>query len=525
MARDLAPTPWPPHDDQSQPQIGHGAPVSFDFRDTDIRTVLRMLATVSRTEIIATDDVHGHVTLKLDEVPWDEALEIIGHTLDLTVERAGNLIRVSSAAKSQEEQEARERSETLHTDMYRLRFAHAAYVAELLTGERTHVSADAAADSDSAIAPNRDEMAETPPRRGGPPQALPPFNRLGLLSQRGSAIADEPSNTLIVTDVQRGLDSARQVISEIDRPAPQVQIESKIVETSISFDREMGIQWGYRYARSAATGNPTGLNFPGSVVVGGATPQPGPNGTTTGLNSGIDPITGAVIPFIADFPQNTLTAGSGSAVDLVLGSVNQSQLLDLRLDQLESTNRVKVISRPRIITRNNQEAVIKSVQIVRVRLPQSTILGGFTYGYARQVFATERIEVGVLLRVRPQVSADGYILLDLVAVSSTLLNQTVDNIPLQDERATESHVLLRDGQTLVVGGVYRMEDQFQVSGFPYLSRILGLGWLFGGISHQNRRENLMIFITPHRVDTGGAFAGEPLPPASQLWLNRNSSGG
>src|SRR5208282_270205 len=147
----------------------------------------------------------------------------------------------------------------------------------------------------------------------------------------------------------------------------QVEIESRIVETTEAYDRALGVQWGYRASASALTGNPTGLNFPSSVTFGGA--------STSGLNSGVDPVTGLLIPFIADFPAGGgLTAGHGSALDLTLGSLDQSQLLDLRLTQLEDARKVKVISKPRVITSNNQQALIKSVDILRVRLPTGPAL-------------------------------------------------------------------------------------------------------------------------------------------------------
>lgn len=507
-------------DEPHQPQAGHSTPVSFDFKDADVRNVLRLLAEVSGKEIIATDDVHGRLTLKLDNVAWDKALEIIAKTINLNVEPLGNVIRITSAARAEADEEARERSETLRTELFRLRFAHAAYVAGMLAGERAHLTGASETEGtrdgfSDEIDPNGTFVR---PRSGTAPVKVQERVRASLLSQRGSAMADEPSNTLIVTDVQRGLAAARQVIKAIDRPAPQVEIESRIVETTEAYDRALGVQWGYRASASALTGNPTGLNFPSSITFGGASAMPG----TNGLNSGIDPISGALIPFIADFPANGgLGAGRGSALDLALGSLDQSQLLDLRLTQLEDARKVKVISKPRIITRNNQQAVIKSVDILRVRLPTGPALGGYGFGIAFQ-----SIEVGVMLKVRPQISADGFILLDLYAVSSSLVpNQQVDNIPIQSERETESHVLLRDGQTLVVGGIYRLEDTVQNQGMPFLQSIPGLGWLFGEAERHNTRTNLLIFVTPRRIASDPALDAGALPTAGQLWLNRSTSGG
>jgi type IV pilus assembly protein PilQ len=436
------------------------------------------------------------------------------------VERIGNVIHVSSAAHAQSALDARERGEPLQTDVFHLRFAHASSVAQLLTGQRDRVLAANGYDQDEDRPPNEQpEFQNTRTIRNARLNNAAYEPRPAVLSQRGSAVADELSNTLIVTDVDRGLVAARQIVQEIDQPTPQVQIESRIIEASETFERAIGIQWGYRYTASGASGNPTGLNFPGSLSVGGSPAAPG----SGGLNAGVDPVTGAIVPFVADFPAlGGLLPGNGSAIDLALGSITQSQILDLRLTQLETQGRIKIVSRPRIVTRNNQEAVIKAVDVVRVRLPSSTVINGFV-GYPN--YATERIEVGVLLKVRPQVSSDGFILLDMKAVSSTLLSSQVDNIPIQEERATESHVLLHDGQTLVIGGIYRVEDNLQSAGLPYLRSLPIFGWLFGTVAHQNRRQELVIFVTPHQIATPVIASGRALPPASQLWLNRSGLGG
>ncbi len=491
--------------------------MSFDFHDADVRGVIRMLAGVSGREIIATDDVRGGLTLKLDSVPWEDALAIVARTLNLNIERLGKVIRVTTAERAEADEQARSRTELLHTEVFALRFAHATSVADLLMGERPQRIARG---DGTAVVLYPDEVYAS--GAVGPPRASPlprpaVSRRPGILSQRGSATADDPTNSLIVSDVQRGVEAVRDVLAHIDRPAPQVEIESRIVEVREDFERSLGVQWGYRYIASNQTGNPTGFNFPGSIGIGGVqTPL-----NRAGLNTGVDPVTGAIIPFIADFPaRGSFGPGAGSAIDLVLGSIDQSQLLDVRLTQLEDEGKLKVISRPRIITRNNQEAVIKSVDVIRIRLPSSTVIGGYANGLAAQ-----SVEIGVALRVRPQVSADGFIMLDLRAISSSLdrLRQ-VDNIPVQQERETESHVLLRDGQTLVVGGIYRIENHVEWTGIPFLQSIPGLGWLFGSVTNQNDRQDLVIFVTPHRVSLDPVLeAGSALPPARQLWLNRTAA--
>lgn len=503
------------------PQEGQGAPVSFDFRDADVRGVLRMLADVSGKEIVATDDVRGGITLKLDNTPWDAALDIVARTMNLSVERFSNLIRVTSAARAEADEEARARTELLHTEMFPLRFAHAATVADMLNGDkiRAPFSRNDLGGPPVTLYPDEVYGLGLIAPRGAPPQRQIQAVKPGILSPRGSATADEPTNTLIVSDVQRAIESVRDVIATIDRPAPQVEIESRIVEVRDDFERDLGVQWGYKYTASPATGNPTGYNFPGTIAFGGAQTVP----PEVGLNNGIDPVTGALIPFVADFPAGgNFGPGNGSALDLVLGAIDQSQFVDVRLTQLEQLHKLKIIARPRVVTRNNQEATIKSVDVLRVRLPQSTVIGGYAVGVA-----TQAIEVGIELKIRPQVSSDGFVLLDLKAISSNLNPaEQVDNIPVQQERETESHVLLREGQTLVIGGIYRTQKATNTSGIPYLDAVPGLGWLFGSVNSASQREDLVIFVTPHHMTiVPGWPAAGVLPPARQLWLNRTTPGG
>jgi type IV pilus assembly protein PilQ len=311
---------------------------------------------------------------------------------------------------------------------------------------------------------------------------------------------------LIVRDIQRGIDNARELVRRLDVQTPQVLIESSIVEATTDFARDLGVQWGYRFLASPATGNPTGVNFPGSIGVGGG-----------GLGTG-----SSGVPFIADFPATSAVPGAGSALSLALGSIDGSQALDMRLTAFERQGKARIVSRPRVVTLNNIPATIKSLTIIRVRLPSTgTVINTGAGGAAGAASAaTEKIETGIILVVTPQVSSDGFILLDMSTKSSQAdFSRTVDQIPTEITREANSHILVKSGQTIVLGGIYRDTFSETNTGIPFLKDIPGLGWLFRSRSRADRREDLLVFLTPRII---GA-PSQDLPTAEELWRNRDLS--
>jgi type IV pilus assembly protein PilQ len=328
----------------------------------------------------------------------------------------------------------------------------------------------------------------------------------GVLTNRGSVFVDELSNTIIVRDIQRGIDNAKEVVRRLDVQTPQVLIESNIVEATTDFARELGVQWGYRYLAGPATGNPTGVNFPGTIGVGGG-----------GLGSGT-----SGVPFIADFPAAQAVANSGSALNLALGSLDGAHALDMRLSAFERQGKARVVSRPRVVTLNNVPATIKSLTIIRVRLPSTgTIINTGAGGAAGAASAaTEKIETGIILVVTPQVSSDGFVLLDMSTKSSQAdFARTVDQIPTEITREANSHILVKSGETIVLGGIYRDTFAETRTGIPFLKDVPGIGWLFRNFNKSDRREDLLVFLTPRILGTPGAN----LPTAEQLWRHRGGA--
>lgn len=468
-------------DDAPVPALvnGHRAqPMSLDLKDADVRNVLRLIADVSGLSIVVTDDVEGKVTMRFSEMPWEAILDAVLRSLHLGSRNLGDVIRVSTLERLRSEDEelklAAEATlalEPTFTDYLRLQYAKASNLAAILQGVPSN-------GADAALA--------------------------GLLSPRGFVVVDVLSNTLIVRDVRDGIESARELVRQLDVPASQVLIEARIVETAADFGRSLGVQWGYHAAIGPETGHSTGVNFPGTIDAGGS-----------GLGTG-----SGGVPLIVDFPA-LVAPGAGSALDLALGSLDGSQALDLRLSALEREGKARIISRPRIVTVNNVAATIKSLTVLRVKLPSTdTIIGG--EGGVQQSTATERIETGIILVVTPQVSSDGFVLLDLFAKSSQAdFSRTVDGIPTETSREANSHVLVRDGQTVVLGGIYAEVDRDEEQGMPFLRDVPGLGWLFQRQDRSRRREDLLVFLTPHVLGTGIA----PLPSGVELWQDRRLDDG
>lgn len=430
--------------------------VSLDLQGAEVHGVLRLLGEVGGFDVAVDDDVQGKVTLRLNGVPWPQALDAVLRMHGLEARREGRVVRVATAARLGEEREA----------------------------------ARAAAEAARAAAPLQ---LRTLPVRWTRADDVLAAKVQGVLSERGSVSFDERSNTILVRDLPEGLREADALLRALDVPAPQVVIESSIVEASEDFARGLGVQWGHRYARGALTA--------------GSTADP---------------------PLIADFPVPTgfgsgFGPGTASALDVALGSLGGAHDLAARLTALEEAGKGRVVSRPRVVTMNNVAATIQSLTILRVKLPSTgTVINTGAGGAAETTnTATEKINTGITLVVIPQVSADGFVLLTIYAKSSVPdFSRTVEGIPTEIAREANSNVLVRDGQTVVLGGISRASADDRAAGVPFLGRAPVFGWLFRRILVSKRREELLVFLTP-RVLAPGVSAQ---PGAAALWAARPGGG-
>jgi type IV pilus assembly protein PilQ len=427
-----------------------GRLISLDLQDADIDSALRIIAEVSNLNIVAGEGVVGKVTLKLADVPWDQALEVIlkSHGLDKVLE--GNVLRVAPVDKLRTERESFKQARVAEEEL------------EPLSVKYIRVSYAKASEIKSLV--------ET------------------VLSERGTVAFDERSNQIVVKDTRKGLQNVSELIKKIDLRTPQVLLETQIIEANRNLSRQLGAELGFQYIQSPATGNGTGLNFPSAIAVGGSADP-------TNANS----ITGSAFPVAS-------TAALGSAVTMLFDSADGTRSLALRLSQLEQEGQVRIISKPAVATTNNKAAEIKSVEKYRVKLPNgglSIASGSGASSSGSGDVATQTIEAGIILNVTPQASPDYYILLDIKAKSSSFGAKSVDGIPNEIERSASSSVLVSSGQTFALGGIYKINEQDRVSGVPFLKDIPVLGTFFRNTTTEQADEELLFFITPRIVE--GSF--------------------
>jgi len=418
-----------------------GRLISLDLQDTDIDNALRIIAEVSNLNIIASDDVTGKVTLRLIDVPWDQALDVILKTNGLDQVTEGNVIRIAPIDKLRQEREALQAAKK------------AAEQLKELTVDYIRVS--------YARATELKEQVES------------------VLSERGTVTVDERTNQLIIKDTGDAHVRAKELLAKLDLRTPQVLLETQIVESSRNLLRDLGFQWNFSYVQSPATGNATGLNFPNSVTTSGASAFPATIDTTTGPGTAI-----AAVLDSADGSRSLSARISALEQDRKVKVISRPQVATVNNKQAE----ISSVETIRVRTPSSGTAI-------------STGSGANSSSGASTAF--EEIKVGIELKVTPQASPDYYVLLDVNAKSSTLGSNQVDQIPSTLDREATSTVLVKSGQTFALGGVYRLEDADTVPGIPFLKDIPVLGVLFRQTLIDKSDEELIFFITPHIVE--GSF--------------------
>lgn len=289
----------------------------------------------------------------------------------------------------------------------------------------------------------------------------------GVLGPEGNAYADSRTNSVVIRDLPKNVEKARRLLKAVDTKTPQVEIEARIVEASSNFARQLGVQWGGTYTS-------------GRDKIGGSSLLP-----TAGDGS-------------RNFAVNLPAASPTSGLGIVLGNISNKLFLDLQLSAAESRGELKIISSPKISTLNNRPATIHSGLTFRVKLTQAVVTGGAaTTTTTTGTGGLEVIKTGIDLTVTPQISGDGHVVLNISTQKSDPdFSRTVDGIPGVTEKSANTFVLVRDGDTVVIGGLYRSVDSKDDDHVPFLSNIPVLGALFKSESRSKEHEELLVFITP-----------------------------
>ena len=417
-----------------------GKRVSFEFKDIDIHNLLRVMAEVSKKNIVVADDVKGTVTIRLHNVPWDQALELILRSKGLGKEEMGNIVRVAPLKTLEEEAKLREERRK------------ALVRQEELLVQLIPVNYAVAADMSARVK--------------------------DVLSERGTVTVDTRTNVLIIRDIQNSIMRAKSLVKNLDTQTPQVLIESRIVEANVTYTKQIGVQWGGQAQATPGTGNPTGLIFPNSVVAtGGSATSTAPQGVSTAPN------------FAVNLPA-AVGEGSGGALGFVFGSAGGALGLNLRLSALESMGTVKTISAPKVTTLDNNTAKIS--QGVSIPFSQSSAQGVNT------VFVDARLS----LEVTPHITQDASILMAIKAENNQPdpANTGANGQPAIQRKEATTQVLVKDGDTTVIGGIYVRRGSTVENGIPFLSKIPILGFFFKNNSDADNRQELLIFITPRIIN-------------------------
>jgi type IV pilus assembly protein PilQ len=429
-----------------------GRRIDLDLKDADIHNVLRLLADVGHVNVVTADNVSGAVTIRMRNVPWDQALDTVLQAKKLGMVRQGNMIRVAPLADLEKERE--------------LEIARRKQEAKLAPLE-TRLIPVSYADATALQARAKD-----------------------MMSPRGAIAVDERTNVLIVRDVAGNLNQIEELIRSLDTQTPQVLVEARIVEATSRYLRDVGIQWGGDATFSPATGNPTGLVFPSGVgVVGGASD----NNTPT---AGLSPFSNRVANpnFAVNLPAAVGT-GQGGALGLTFGSIDNNINLAVRLSAAESSGMLRILSSPRVLTLDNHEA----------RISQGTLIP-FSQISAMGV-QTSFQEAKLQLLVKPHVTADGSVSMKVkVNRDEPDFNQTSPRgDPTILKREAETSLLVSDGHTAVIGGIFTRNTGRNLDQVPFFGDIPILGLLFQRRRASDSRSELVIFLTPRIVNRAEAL--------------------
>ncbi|MFT4248034.1 MAG: type IV pilus secretin PilQ family protein [Pseudomonas sp.] len=424
-----------------------GRPVTFNFQDVPVRTVLQLIAEESNLNVVASDTVQGNVTLRLVNVPWDQALDIVLRAKGLDKRRDGSVIWVGPQAElakfEQEKEDARiaiENRQDLSTDYVQINYHSATAIYKALT-EAKGIGGSSSGNGNSQ-------------------------NENGFLSPRGRLVADERTNTLMISDIPKKVAQMRELIDHIDRPVDQVLIEGRIVIATDTFARDLGASFGVGGSRGYGSNTAT----VGSSISGNAN-------ATRSLNfSGSD---------------STYTTSMASLAYTLLGS---NFNLELELDAMQEEGRGEILSNPRIVTSNQREGVIKQGQQVGYVTYTTSSSSGVSTP------TVQFKDVVLELKVTPTITNDNRVSMAInVKKDSVSEWMTVDNygsVPVIDTREINTAVMVEDGQTVVIGGVYEFTDQSSVSKVPFLGDIPFLGNLFKKRGKNKEKAELLIFVTP-----------------------------
>ncbi len=422
-----------------------GEKLSLNFQNVSVRAVLNVIADFTNLNIITSDTVTGNITLRLKDVPWDQALAIILETRGLDMRRNGNVIWIAPrdeiATREKLALEAQQQINDLeptHTESFQLNYQRAADVQKLLTDPQQRI-----------------------------------------LSKRGSAVVDPRTNTLFVQDTPSRLTEVRKLIAKIDVPVRQVMIEARIVEANDTFSKNLGVRLGYNETSAGMhpfLGHGAGITFGGDLNATGA---------NTGQNTGALSFPNDVLN--ANLPASGLNAFNAGQFSFILFNSAMTRFLNLELSALEADGKGKIISSPRVLTADQVEAVIE--QGTEIPYQQATSSGATAVAFQKANLA---------LKVKPQITPDGNVIMTLDVNKDAPGTITPQGVQINTKHV-KTEVLVENGGTVVIGGIYEQTNQTDITKVPFFGDLPYVGFLFKNNTSSVSKNELLVFITPKIV--------------------------
>jgi type IV pilus assembly protein PilQ len=454
--------------------------VSLNFQNVPVKSVLSVLAMAADRNFVLSPEVTGNTSIHVKDVPWKYAFNALLVSQFLTARDIGGGVywvgpvsQANAMEKAKLEASATRRSlEPLVTEVIRLNYLRAKTVAALLNNAQA---------KEKSVSPGSSILIYG--------QSGASANTNTLLGKRGSVSAISGENSLLVRDTPAGLKEIRSLLETIDKPQPQVLIEAKFVQVNTNAAKSFGVNWGGTYTSRGAGGlvNLSGTQASGSLYQQGGSYTPGASASSsTGASSTSSGGTG-IFP-VAAFPA---MGANPASIGLALGTAAGERVLQLQLQALENSGKAKLVSTPRIVTESNHSATIE--QGAEIPYQNATSSGATSTSYQ---------QADLSLKVLPQVTPNGMVQMKLTASNDqpNYAQATAQGVPINTQSVT-SQVLLRDNQTLVVGGLITESTNLNKDGVPGLERIPLLGWLFHNWSRGIQKSELLVFITPHIVPT------------------------
>ena len=417
-----------------------GRTISLNFQDIPVRTVLQIIADYNEFNLITSDTVMGNITLRLDGVPWDQALDIILKVKGLDKRMQGNILMVAPSdelaareAKNLQAQQQVEELAPLYSEYVQINYAKAVEFAELIKNEDT-----------------------------------------SILSERGSVSVDERTNTLLIRDTAKSIEDIKRMVNILDIPVRQVIIEARMVTVKDNINEELGIRWGV-----------TDTN--GEFATSGSLEGVGQANGTRALNES-DLGVGRVPKLEDGLNVNLPAANPAGVLAFQIARLADGTILDLELSAMEKENKGEIIASPRITTANQKEAYIE--QGVEIPYQEAASSGATATQFKKAVLS---------LTVTPHITPDNKIILDLVVTQDTISDVQSGSAPAIDTQRIGTQVLVNNGETIVLGGIYQQSIISTVSKVPVLGDIPYFGWLFRNSNQYNEKKELLIFVTPRVV--------------------------